>query len=48
MYASIWFINEFGSTVRRDYEDEESLRNAITRLAGKRVSFHVIYCESEG
>ena len=43
MYATIWFYNQHGSLVKRDYEDSESTDNAIIRLREKRFSFRVEY-----
>ena len=47
MYATVWFYNQHGSLVKRDYEDAESTNNAISRLREKRTSFHVVYGEDE-
>ena len=46
MYATIWWYNQFGSLIRRDYEDDEALSNAIIRLQEKQISFRVEYAEN--
>ena len=46
MYATIWWHNQFGSLIRRDYEDDEALSNAIIRLREKQISFRVEYAEN--
>ena len=45
MYATLLYYNQHGSLIRRDYEDDAALSNAIIRLREKKVSFRVEYGE---